>query len=96
MFILADGEWKWHPPATLFQRSLNNLCSSSIGSEISKQITLLYIPVVFQTAAYMLYLLKDVCCAVSLKMGTQFPLALSASPELNLLIFNVHFKSCWL
>ena len=38
--------------------------------EISKQISLLYTPGIFQTATSMLYLSGAICCAVPLKAET--------------------------
>ena len=53
----------------------------SISPEISKQIYLLYSLGVFQ----LLFLQGVVCCVVSLRAGTQFPLLFQALPELSLL-----------
>lgn len=52
----------------------------------------MYIPGTFQTAAPALYLGGVACSAVSLKVGSQFPMALPAlpaPPEVSLLIFKV-------
>lgn len=43
----------------------------------------------FSTAASKLYFIRAVCSAVSLRVGTQFPLTLLALPELSLLVFKV-------
>ena len=65
------GGGKWFPPAPLFlEKFPNDPCLFSVSSEMSKQISLLYTHGVFQTAASMLYLCRDV--------GTQFPLSLPA------------------
>lgn len=76
-------------PALLFlEKSPKDICPSSTCSEISKEISLLYTLGSFQTPASMLYLHVAICCAVSLRAGVQFPIALLAFPELNLLIFK--------
>ena len=53
-----------------------------------KQISLLYILGIFQTAALMLYLSGAVYCAMSSRVGTKFPLTLY-SPKVEPLIFKV-------
>lgn len=65
--------------------------------DINKQISLSYIPGIFQAAAFMLYLQGDVCWAVSLRLGTLFPLTFPALPDLTPRIFKVlGVKLCWL
>ena len=62
---------------------------SGASSEISKHIFLLYTPGDFQTAASMLYLFRTLCPVISLRVGTQFPIALLALPEPCPLTFKV-------
>lgn len=87
---LGIGEDKWCPPALLLlQTSPHDSCRSNTGSEISKEIFLRYIPGVFQTPASMPYLHGTVCCAVSLRAGTQFLIILLILPDQGPLNFKV-------
>ena len=59
IYVSRLGGWgrKWHLPALLFlEKSPSDSCTYHMCSEISKQISLLSIPGVFQTATSMLYL----------------------------------------
>lgn len=90
MSRLGGGGGKWHPPAPLLlEKSPNIPCASSTYSQISKQISLLHAPDIFQNAAAMLSLHLVGCYVVSLRAGTPFPLALLDLLELSPLVFKV-------
>ena len=84
---LGSRGGKWCLLALLFlEKSPKDLCPSSTGSEIGKQISLPYTPGVFPTASSVLC--GAVCCAIYLIMGAQFPIVLSALPEQSPLILK--------
>ena len=96
VFSLGGGAEKLHRSAPSFlEKSFMDPCLSSSHSEISKQIFLQYNPGDFQTAASMLCLTGAFCCAVSLRVGTQFHLAFQALPEPNQQIFQVPGFKSW-
>ena len=96
VFSLGGGAGKLHRPAPSFlEKSFMDPSLSSSHSEISQQISLLYTPGDFQTAASMLCLTGAFCCAVSLRVGTQFPIAFQALPEPNQQIFKVPGFKSW-
>lgn len=64
MFMLAGGGGKWLYHLLCFWRSPNNPYPSSTSSEFSKQISILYTPGNFQTAASMSYVCGAICCAL--------------------------------
>lgn len=84
---------KWHSTLTLFlENPHEDPCPSSTDSQISKHVSFLYDPGIFQTAASMclfVYLFVTVGCTVSFRVGTLFPLTLLVLIEPRLLIFKV-------
>ena len=71
MFILWGRGGKLYPLRPLFlEEFASDQCPSRTCSEISKQLSLLYAPVVFHTAASALHFHGAICCVVSLRVGS--------------------------
>lgn len=73
-------------PASLFlEGSLYELWFSGPGSQMTKSLSLLSAPSIFQTVASTLFLC-GLCHSVSSRVGTQLPNTLWAFPELSLTV----------